>query len=284
MGFVSYLCNQYQDHKNQSQPTAIHATNRLERDLIDRVTVICPRTSKPNMRKANTTPRKERRQTRQRQEPVKHRRPIGIQIHIGQKPKEQDCNHTKERPAGAVDIGEDLGRITLLAQSRQRARTTVHATDANRDDGHEDDDVHERVEALEASILADQDERRGVNIRIRVGAEEILVGRGDEQADKEQAQDVKEGDSPKHLLDGTGEGFYGILGLRGSQAHQLCARESKRGRYKDGAKAAKTILESARVVPEPCAPVVVVQAILGSTAEDEDEGDDDEDDGCAKLE
>lgn len=236
------------------------------------------------MREANTTPRKQRREARQRQQPVKYSRAIGIQIHICQKSKQQNRNHAKQRPARAVDVGENPGRVALLGQGGQRARTAVHAADANGHDRHENDDVHEGVEALQVGVLADQDKGRGVDIGIRIGAEEVLVGGRDEEADKKETQNVKEGDAPKHLLDGAGKCLYGVLGFCGREAHELGAGKGKRGRHKDGAKPAETILKGAWVVPEPCAPVVGVLTGAGPAAEDEDKGDDDEDDGRGEFE
>lgn len=137
---------------------------------------------------------------------------------------------------------------------------------------------------MQARVLPNQDKRRGVDVGVRIGAEEVLVGRVDEQADKEQAQDVEERDTPEDLLDGTGETLDRVLRLGGGETHELRAAEGEGGRDKDGAEATESVPEGTRVVPQARAPVLAVVAGGGPAAQDANEGDDHEDDGGCQLE
>lgn len=246
--------------------------------------MVFPRFAEADVRKTDTAPGEERRQPGQRQQPVKHGRPVGIEIDVRETAKEQNGNDAEQWAAGAVNVRKDLGRVALLGEGGEGATAAVDARHANGDDGDEDDDVHEGIEALEPGVLADEDKGGGIHVGVRVGAEQVRVVRGDEQADKEEAEDVEEGDAPKHLLDGARERFDGVGGLGGCEADELGAGKGKGGGDKDGAKAAKAEAECARVVPQAGAPVLAVLAGAGPAAEDEHEGDDDEDDGGDELE
>jgi len=209
------LSNKTQNIQHQPEVRAIHTADSLEGDLAERAALLLPRGTEANMRQANRTPGKQRGQPRQRQQPIKHRRTIRIQVDIGQRAKRKQHRHRQERPTRAINIRKDLGRVPLLRKRRERARAAVHSRDADREHRDEDDDVHERVEALEVGVLADQDKGRGVDVGIGVRAEQVGVVVRDQQADEEQAEDVEERDTPKDLLDGAGEGLEGVLGFGG---------------------------------------------------------------------
>lgn len=179
---------------------------------------------------------------------------------------------------------EHFWSIALLRERGERTAATVDAGYADRNHGHEDDDVHERVETPQAGVLPNQDKRRGINVGIRVSAEEAVISRVDEQADKEQAQDVEERDTPENLLDGTGQTLNRVLRLSSREAHKLGTAERKGGSNKNGAEASEAVSERARVVPQAGAPVLAVVARGGPAAQDEDEGDDHEDDDGGQLE
>ena len=108
--------------------------------------------------------------------------------------------------------------------------------------------------------------------------------RVDKETDKEETEDVEEGDTPEDLLDGAGEGLDGVLGLSSSQTNQLSTGEGESGSDEHAAESLEAVVEGAGVVPVVGTNVVIVLAAAGTTAEHEDEGDDHEDDGGGKLE
>lgn len=280
----TYLRDKDKKHQDEPQPAPVDAADSLEGDLVERVAMVRPRLAEADVAEADAAPGEERGEAGQRQQPVEDGGAIGVEVDVGEQTKDEDDGDAGEGPPRAVDVGEDLGGVALLGEGGEGAAAAVDARDADGDDGDEDDDVHEGVEAAEPGVLADEDEGACVDVAVGVGAEEVLVVRGDEQADEEEAEDVEEGDAPEDLLDGAGEGLDGVVSLSGGEADELGAREGEGGGDEDGAEAAEAVAEGARVVPEAGAPVLAVVAVAGPAAEDEDEGDDDEDDGGGELE
>lgn len=172
----------------------------------------------------------------------------------------------------------------MLGQGSEGTRTAVDAGHTEGKDGDKNDDVHERVETLQVGVLADQHEGRSVDVDEGVSAQKVLVVVRDQETDEEETEDVEEGDTPEHLLDGTGEGLDGVLGLGSRQTDELRAGEGESSRDEAGAETAETVSESSRGVPERGAGVVVVARTLGTAAENHDEADDEEDNGGAELE
>ena len=236
------------------------------------------------MAEADRSPSEEGSETGKRKEPVKDRRASSSQVDVGEGTEGDDEDHRIQRAVGAIDIGEDLGSITLLGQGRKSTGAAVDARDAEGEDGHQNDDVHERIKALEAGVLADEHEGGGVDVDEGVSTQQVLVVVGDEQADEKQAQNVEQGDTPEHLLDGTRQRLDGVLGLGGGETDELGAGEGEGGRDEAGAETAETVGESTGRVPQLGAGVVVVAGTLGTAAENHDEADDQEDDGGAELE
>lgn len=242
-----------------------------------------PRLPETDMCQTDTPPGKEGGQAGEGEQPAEDGRPLVVEVNKGEQAKDEDGDDAKERTAGPVDIGEDLGGVPLLGEGGQGAGAAVDARDADGDDRDEDDDVHEGVEPPQAGVFADEDKGGGVDVGVGVGAEEVRVVGIDEEADEEETEDVKEGDAPKDLFDGPGEGFDGVVGLGGGETDQFGAGKRKRGGDEDGTETAEAVLEGARVVPQAGAPVVGVPTVCGTAAEDEDEGDEDEDDGGDQL-
>ena len=120
----------------------------------------------------------------------------------------------------------------MLSQRRQCSGAPIHAGNADRHDGHKNNDIHEAVVPDEACIERSKDERRGaVSIRIR-GIQETVIRRADQEADEGETKNVEpgkvsmwkkrlicvilQGDAPENLFDGTGKGLARIGRLRRS--------------------------------------------------------------------
>lgn len=236
------------------------------------------------MAQADRSPGEQSSETRERKQPVEHRRAGSSQVDIGKGTESDDRKDGEQRAVGTINVGENLGSISLLSKSSEGTRTAVDAGHTEGKDGDENDDVHERVETLQVGVLADQHEGRSVDVNEGVGAQKVVVVVRDQETDEEETEDVKEGDTPEHLLDGARKRLDGVLGLSSRQTDELSSGEGESSRDEAGAETAETVGESSRVVPERGAGVVVVPGTLGAAAENHDEADDEEDDGGAELE
>jgi hypothetical protein len=190
----------------------------------------------------------------------------------------------RERTAGLVNVGEDLGGVALLSKGSQGAGSTVDAGDTNGDNRNADDEVHEVVESDETSIFTSQDEGRDT-ISVRVGGvEQAGVLGADEHADERETKDVEEGDTPEDLLDSAGKSCSRVLGLGGSKTDELSASEGEGGSDEDGAEAGETVLEGTRSVPVASTPVLVEPATARTATANQDDSDEHEDKSSGELE
>lgn len=96
------------------------------------------------------------------------------QVDVRQKTEGEEEANREERATTAVDIAEDLRGVTLLGESGKGTATTVHTGDTDGHNGNQDDQVHEVIETVQTSILADQDKRRRGGI-MRAGVEQMRV-------------------------------------------------------------------------------------------------------------
>lgn len=236
------------------------------------------------MGKADGAPSEQSRQTGDGKKPVEDNGTGGIQADVGNEAEQDEEDDRGQGTARLVDVGEELGSIALLSQSGQGSGSTIHTRDTNGQDGGENDEVHEVVETLQASVLADKHKGRGLGVRVGGRREQSGIIAADQQADEEETKDIKDGNTPEDLLDSTGHvlGWVGRLGS--GKTDQLSTGEGEGGGDEDRAETLETILERTRVIPVAGTPVLVVSAILGTTAEDKDEGDNHEDDSGGQLE
>ena len=79
--------------------------------------------------------------------------------------------------------------------------------------------------------------------------EKALVGIRNKEANESKSDDIKEGDTPEDLLDGSRQGLAWISGLGGGKANKLSTAESESCSDKDGAEAFEAVVECARMVP-----------------------------------
>lgn len=190
-GGATYTGQEHQNTQNQSNPGAPNTKDGAEGELIKGVAVILPGRAEADMGQADGAPGEESGQTGQSLEPVEHLRTVVVDVDIAEASKQQQDDHGEQRATRAIDIGEDLGSVALLGQGSEGTGTTIHGGHTDRQDRDENDDVHERVETLQAGVFTNQDEGRGVDIGIRVGTEESIIVGVDKQTDEEETQDVE---------------------------------------------------------------------------------------------
>ena len=151
---------------------------------------------------ADGTPCEQGGQTRQREQPVKDDAALACKNDVSQRTKRQAEDHRRQRPAGPVNVGKHLGSIALLGQSRQCSGSAVDARDANGHDGDKDDHVHDAVVAVEPSIQRSKHEwRRAVGVGVG-SIEESVVGRGHQEANEGETEDVEAMSGQDDLLPG----------------------------------------------------------------------------------
>lgn len=246
--------------------------------------MVLPGLAESNVGKADRAPGEESGQAGNGKKPVKDNGTGGIQADIGDEAEQDEEDDGGQGTARLVDVGEELGSIALLSQSGQGSGSTIHTRDTDGQDGGENDEVHEVVETLQASVLADKHKGRSLGVRVGGRREQSGIITVDQQADEEETKDVKDGNTPEDLLDSTGHVLGGVSRLGSGKTDQLSTGEGEGSGDEDGAEALEAVLERTRVVPVAGTPVLVVSAILGTTTEDKDKGDDHEDDGGSQLE
>lgn len=120
--------------------------------------MIGPSLAEPNVGYADGPPCEKSSETRQGDEPVENGFSGRCHVHVAQtSPKKNECDREKGT-SRAIDIGEDLGSITLISERSQSTRATVDTGNTDRYDRDHDDDVHEAVEAHKPGIFTSNDE------------------------------------------------------------------------------------------------------------------------------
>jgi hypothetical protein len=133
-----------------------------------------------------------------------------------------------------------------LGQGSQSTAAAIYSRNADGENGNQNDDIHEAVKPLQAGVFTNQDKRRGIDIDVRAGAEQVIVIVRNQQAHKEEAEDVESGrpsqqtresrprrirnlqsDSPEHLLDGARQRLDGVMGLGSRKTNQLSTAEGE---------------------------------------------------------
>jgi hypothetical protein len=277
-------CDEDENTEDKTEPRAIDTTDGVEGDLVESVTVVGPGLAEADVGKADGAPGEESGETGKSKQPVEDGDTGRGEVDETEAAADKDENGRDEGTTRPVDVGEDLGSVTLLGKSSEGTRATIDTGDTDGDDGDEDDDVHEVVETLETGIATDEHEGRGLGVRVGSGGEQGRVVAVDEKTDEEETEDVEQGDTPEDLLDGTGKSLDRVARLSGGETDKLSTGEGEGGSDEDGAEALEAVLESTGIIPVPGTPVLVVTTTGRTATEDEDEGDDHEDDGSRELE
>ena len=272
-----------EDVEAETEVRAPDTTDGAEWDLVEGVALASPRGAEADVSETDGAPGEECGKAGQGEEPVEDGRAVSGQANVGEGGEGEDEKDGVEGAAGAVDVGENLGSIALLGESGEGAGTAVDTRNTNGQDRNQDDDVHERVEAVEVGILADKHEGRGLDVDVGVGAEKVVAVVGDQEANKGKTQNVEEGDTPEDLLDGTGERLDGVASLSSGETDKLGTGEGESSSDEDAAEPAESVGKCARLLPELAARVAIVSAALGTATANKDNAEDHEDDCRSKL-
>lgn len=142
------------------------------------------------MRGTYGAPSEQSGKRRKGQEPFKHLGAVVVHAHEGEEAAEEMNNDRGQRTARPVDVAEELWGITLLGHGSQASRSAVYGRHTDRKHRHQDDKVHEVVQAVEARVPGREDEGRGVGVVARRGEQVRIVG-GDKKTDEEESQDIE---------------------------------------------------------------------------------------------
>lgn len=93
----------------------------------------------------------------------------------------------------------------MLGEGCESSRGAVYGGVADGDYGNHDDYVHDGWQAADAGSLDGDNERGGFRVGVTVAVKKAWFGVWDQEAHDGQGDDVKECDSPEHLLHGSGE-------------------------------------------------------------------------------
>lgn len=151
-----------------------------------------PSLAESDVREADGAPGEKRSETRELEEPVEDGLTGRNQVHVAECAHEKDDADGGQGSAGAVNVGEDLGSVSLLSEGSEGTGASINTRDTNGDDGDENDDVHEVVKTLQSCKLASNDEGRRLGVT-GAGAEEFRVIGRDEKTNEEETEDVETG-------------------------------------------------------------------------------------------
>jgi hypothetical protein len=280
------LGNEDQNRHDQTNPRTSNTERSLERDLIKSVALTLPGHTETNVAGADRSPGEESSKTRDTKKPVKELRSTdGVSTSKGNEADGQDEKSRVEGATGTVNVGEDLGGVTLLSHCGKGTATTIDTRDTDGDDRDHDDKVHEVVESVEVSLLANNDKGRGLRVGERlVPLHKALVSGRHEKTDEEDGQNEEEDDTPEHHLASGGESLERVLGLASSETNQLGTGKGKSGSDEARAETLEAVTETTLLHQDTCANIGIVLGPGGTATQDENKADDDEDDNGAQLE
>jgi hypothetical protein len=222
--------------------------------------VVLPGVPEADVGEADAAPGEEGGETGERLQPVESDGAAGGQGHESQGGPGDDEQSGPERTAGAVNVAEESGGVTLLGKRAECAGATVDTGETDGDDGKHDDDVGEVGEADDTGSLGDDDEGRGGHIDVAAVSEESGVVVVDEETDEGERQDIEKGDTPEDLLDRRGERLAGVLGFGCSETDELSSGEGEGCRDEHTAETDERG-ERAGVLP-PLATLVFGEAVI----------------------
>jgi hypothetical protein len=230
------------------------------------VAVVLPCVPETDVGKADAAPGEECSQTRKRLKPIEGDGSSSVEGHERERRPCEDEDGSPQRSTCTVNVGEKAGRIALLSKRAQCTRATIDTRETNGDDGQHDDDVGEVGEADDASVVSDNDERRGFDVD-ETTAQESLICVGNEQTDESQRQNVEKGNAPENLLDRRRQRPCWVLRFGSSKTNKLSARKGESGGDKNTTEADKGS-ECARIRPRLAALVGAVSVAVVSWRSD----------------
>lgn len=178
-----YLSNQNNEDEEKTKIRSIDTTDGLEGDLVESAAVVSPRSAESDVCQTDGAPGEESSQTGQSLEPSEDFLTRGTDVDVSEHSKDDEGRYRHERATRAINVGEDFRSITLFGERSEGPRSTVNTRDTDRQDGDEDDHVHEVVVTVESTICGNEHKGGCLDVN-ETAAEEALIVRANQKADK----------------------------------------------------------------------------------------------------
>ena len=130
------------------------------------------------------------------------------------------------RHAATRQLREDARRFAVAGQGIQHTRRGVHPRVTRRQNGRQDNGVHDRRRRQQTGVLEDQRERADGDI-FNVVAQQARIGIWNDQADNQDREDVKQQDTPEDLAHRARNVLLRVLRLTGGNTDKLGALEGE---------------------------------------------------------
>lgn len=117
----TYLSSKDDEADEQPNPRSGDAKDCSEWDFVERVSVIFPCRAETNMSQTDGGPGEENSKSRKGLQPVENSRPRGVEVNIGERSGKEHDNGRRETAAGAINVGEEFGSVSLLRHGSQSA-------------------------------------------------------------------------------------------------------------------------------------------------------------------
>lgn len=214
--------DEHEHVEKEADPRAHHARLAAIGEFVEAAALQAPRAAEADVGEADGTPGEDGAEATEGLQPDED---VGFPLgrrEEGEKSDDRGDPDGFQRPAAAVDVGEELGSLALLRQSAEGTGGSVDGGVADGEDGDHDDDVHDGIQALDPGVSDGDDEGGGFGVHARL-ADQPRVGVWDQQPDEEERDDVEEADPPEDLLDSRRQGSPRIRGLCCRETHELGA-------------------------------------------------------------
>lgn len=268
------LADEDETVEDEADPGANDAGLRTEGQLTEGVALQLPAFAEADVSETDGGPCKDGTERRKSQHPCE-----GILLSISwasskecQKSEHRCDGNSGQRTPLTVDIGQKPRSLMLLCESGKCSTGAVDSRVSDRQDSQHDHGIKDRRKPLDASVPDGDDERRSISTTSVILIEQIFVSIGDKEANYSERDNVKEGDAPEDLLDGSRQRFAWVGSLSGCETDQFGTRKSEGGIDESAAEALEAIVESPGIGPEFAADVAAIRP----TADVDDDAQNDE--------
>jgi len=271
------LGDEAEDVERETDPGPDCAEHGSEREVVGRAAVHGPRLAEADVGVADAAPGEEVGETGDGQKPSEDGAAVFGFVDVGEAAEKEGHDEHDVGTTFGVNAGTDCGTHATCAESLDGTGCGEGAGVCDGEDGEGDDCVENGWESFDASQLEGEHERRVAGVTSR-GLGEVVVIRGDDQAQEEERDHVKEGDAPEDLLGCFRDRLARVGGFCCCETDELSSSEGEGGRDEDGTESLEAITERTWLVP-----VVSTNVASGigrnSTAVDDNTEDDEADNG-----
>lgn len=178
------------------------------------------------MREADAAPGEKIRQPGDGEQPGEDSASVLSFVDVSQAAKEEGDDEDDVGTAFGVDTCAYRGTHATCTESLDGSCGGEGAGVGDGEDREGDDRVEDRGEGLDAGKLERQDEWRVAGVSAG-GLGEVVVVRGDDEAEEEERDHVEEGDTPEDLLGGLGDRLAWVGGFCGSETDKFSSSEGE---------------------------------------------------------